>query len=71
MATHVPATHINNIVCGNRAITLDIALRLACFFGNSTEFWLNLQQLHDLSKVKLALGKTIESEVRVYRDVTA
>lgn len=71
MATHVPATHINNIVCGNRAITPDIALRLARFFGNSAEFWLNLQQLHDLSKAKLALGKTFESEVRVYRDVTA
>jgi plasmid maintenance system antidote protein VapI len=44
---------------------------LARFFGNSPEFWLNLQQLHDLSKAKLALSKSIESEVRVYRSVAA
>jgi addiction module HigA family antidote len=28
-----------------RAITPDTALRLARFFGNSPEFWLNLQQM--------------------------
>jgi plasmid maintenance system antidote protein VapI len=42
------------------------ALRLARFFDNSPEFWLNLQQMHDLTKAKLALSKTIEAEVRVY-----
>jgi plasmid maintenance system antidote protein VapI len=48
------------------AMTPDTALRLARFFDNSPEFWLNLQQMHDLTKAKLALGKTIEAEVRVY-----
>jgi plasmid maintenance system antidote protein VapI len=43
------------------------ALRLAHYFGNSPEFWLNLQQLHDLTRAKLALSKTIEIEVRVYQ----
>jgi addiction module HigA family antidote len=71
MDIRVPATRIGDIVRGKRTITPDTALRLARFFGNSPEFWLNLQQLHDLSKAKLALSKTIESEVRVYRDVAA
>jgi plasmid maintenance system antidote protein VapI len=44
----------------------DTALRPARFFDNSPEFWLNLQQMHDLTKAKLALTKTIEAEVRVY-----
>jgi len=45
--------------------------RLARFFDNSPEFWLNLQQMHDLTKAKLALAKTIEAEVRVYRSAAA
>jgi len=43
-----------------------MALRLARFFGNSAEFWLNLQQMHDLSMAKLELGKTIERQVDQY-----
>jgi antitoxin HigA-1 len=46
-----------------RSITPDTALRLARFFGNSPEFWLNLQQMHDLSKARLEVGQTIEREV--------
>jgi addiction module HigA family antidote len=62
----VPATRIGEIVHGKRAITPDTALRLARFFGNSPEFWLNLQQMHDLSKARLELRKTIERDVEAY-----
>jgi addiction module HigA family antidote len=62
----VPATRIGEIVHGQRAITPDTALRLARFFANSPEFWLNLQQMHDLSKARLELGKTIERDVEAY-----
>jgi addiction module HigA family antidote len=53
MSIRVPSTRIGEIVRGKRAITPDTALRLARFFKNSPEFWLNLQQMHDLSKAKL------------------
>jgi addiction module HigA family antidote len=66
MKIRVPATRIGDIIHGRRAITPDTALRLARFFGNSPEFWLNLQQLHDLSKAKIELHKTIEREVTAY-----
>jgi addiction module HigA family antidote len=62
----VPATRIGEIVKGKRAITPDTALRLARFFGNSPEFWLNLQQMHDLSKARLELKKTIDREIDVF-----
>jgi addiction module HigA family antidote len=62
----VPATRIGEIVHGKRAITPDTALRLARFFGSSPEFWLNLQQMHDLSKARLELNKTIERDVEAY-----
>ncbi len=66
MKIRVPATRIGEIVHGKRAITPDTALRLARFFGNSPEFWLNLQQMHDLSKTRLELSKTIEREIEEY-----
>ena len=59
----VPATRIGEIVHGKRSITPDTALRLARFFGNSPEFWLSLQQMHDLSKARLELKGKIEREV--------
>jgi len=62
----VPATRIGDIIHRKRAITPDTALRLARFFGNSPEFWLNLQQMHDLSKAHLELRKTIERDVQAY-----
>lgn len=66
MKIRVPATRIGDIIHGRRAITPDTALRLARFFGNSPEFWMNLQQMYDLSKAKLELGKTIEREVEIH-----
>ena len=43
-AIHVPATRVNDIVNGKRGVTADTALRLACYFANSPEFWLNIQR---------------------------
>ena len=62
----VPATRIGEIVNGKRAITPNTALRLARFFGNSPEFWLNLQQMHDLSKARLELKRIVERDVEVF-----
>jgi addiction module HigA family antidote len=42
LAIHVPATRVNDIVNGKQGVTADTALRLARYFGNSPEFWLNL-----------------------------
>jgi addiction module HigA family antidote len=66
MKIRVPATRIGEIIHGKRAITPDTALRLARFFGNSPEFWLNLQQTHDLSRARLDLSPTIEREVEAF-----
>lgn len=66
MKIRVPATRIGEIIHGKRAVTPDTALRLARFFGNSPEFWLNLQQMYDLSKARLELSKTIERDVEAY-----
>src|ERR1039458_1802600 len=62
----VPPSRIAEIVHGKRAITPDTALRLARFFGNSPEFWLNLQQMHDLSQARLELKRIVERDVEVF-----
>jgi addiction module HigA family antidote len=66
MKIRVPATRIGDIIHGRRGITPDTALRLARFFGTSPEFWMNLQQMYDLSKARLELNTKIEKEVEVY-----
>ena len=47
-AIKVPRSRANDIVRGRRAVTVDTALRLACYFGMTAEFWINLQARHDL-----------------------
>jgi addiction module HigA family antidote len=45
---HVSAPRVNDLVRGKRSITADTALRLSAYFGNSAQFWLNLQNKHDM-----------------------
>lgn len=47
-ATGMPQSRIQAIVAGRRGITADTALRLAAFFGNSPQFWLNCQNTYEL-----------------------
>ena len=49
----VPQTRIGRIISGKQSITPDTALRLSRYFGNSAEFWLNLQARYDLRQVEL------------------
>lgn len=47
-AIHVPYQRINDLVNGRRGVTPSTALRLAKFFGNTPDFWLNMQLRWDL-----------------------
>src|ERR1035438_10713970 len=47
-ALRVPMNRISAIVNGNRAITVDTAMRLARYFGTSPQYWLNLQSAYEL-----------------------
>jgi addiction module HigA family antidote len=52
-ALHVPANRVSAILAGRRSVTADTALRLARALGTSPQFWLNLQQAHDLRVAEL------------------
>jgi addiction module HigA family antidote len=47
-AMGVQRKHINELCTDRRSITADTALMLARVFGNSADFWLNLQRRNDL-----------------------
>jgi len=58
-ALGVPANRISEILRGRRGVTADTAARLGRYFGTSAEMWLNMQQAHDLSKVRAERGDEI------------
>jgi addiction module HigA family antidote len=64
--TGVSRRRINEIVHGTRGVTADTALRLARFFGTSEQFWLNLQNRHDLEQERDRLGDRL-NDVEVWR----
>jgi addiction module HigA family antidote len=53
-AIGVSPRRINEIVHGKRAITADTAFRLSQYFGNSSQFWLNLQADYELRRMERA-----------------
>ncbi len=61
---HVPARRINEIVLEKRGITADTALRLSRFFGNSAQFWMNLQTRYELESARELSASSIDREVR-------
>jgi antitoxin HigA-1 len=51
-ALRVPLNRVNELVRGKRGVTPESALLFSEYFGNSPEFWMNLQTAHDLSRVR-------------------
>ncbi|MFN8385583.1 MAG: HigA family addiction module antitoxin [Anaerolineales bacterium] len=62
----VSPIRISQIVHGERAITVDTALRLARYFGTSAAVWLRMQVRYDLEVAESELGRRIEREVKVF-----
>ena len=63
----VPATRINDVFRGKRAITADTALRLARYFGTTSQFWMNLQINYDLEVAEDLRGMEIADRIRPRR----
>jgi len=58
-AIGVSRQSVNELLRGRRAVSLDMALRLARLFGNTPEFWLNAQRAVDLWDAARAVKKDI------------
>ncbi len=60
----VPSGRITDILNGRRSITADTAVRLGRYFGNSAQFWLDLQSQYDIAMVEREKGREIARRVR-------
>lgn len=60
---------VSDIVNGERSITAETALRFARFFGNSPQFWLNLQDEYELRVADRRVGRQITREITPFKDV--
>ena len=60
-AIGISPNRITEIINNRRRITADTALRLSLYFGNTPEFWINLQTHYDL---KLALRNLKPEEAK-------
>jgi addiction module HigA family antidote len=60
----VPSGRITDILNARRSITADTAVRLGRYFGNSAQFWLDLQSQYDIGVVEREKGGEITKRVR-------
>src|SRR5271167_446064 len=66
-AIGISPNRIAEIVNIRRRITADTALRLGLYFGNSPEFWLNLQTHYDLKMARKNLRPDAIRRIKVQR----
>ena len=66
-AIGVSPNRIAEIVGNCRRITADTAVRLGLYFGNSAEFWMNLQSWYDLKIANKGLPATERRRITAAR----
>lgn len=66
----VTPIRISQIVNGQRAVSVDTAMRLARYFGTSAEVWLRLQVRYDLEVAEKEMREQISREVKVLNPQT-
>jgi antitoxin HigA-1 len=66
-AIGISPNRIAEIVNNRRRITADTALRLSLYFGNSAEFWMNLQTHYDLKMARLNLKPELAKCIKAQR----
>jgi antitoxin HigA-1 len=66
-AIGISPNRIAEIVNNRRRITADTALRLSLYFGNSPEFWLNLQSHYDLKVARQNLSPEEAKRIKARR----
>ena len=57
----VSTSTVLDLLHNKRKITVEMALRLSKFFGNSYKFWLNLQNELDIREARKKMVKELEN----------
>jgi len=62
----LPPTRLHEIVHERRGISAETAIALGKYFGQTPEFWINDQKVHELSRELFLNGERIRARVRPY-----
>jgi len=57
----VPAMRVCHVLSGNRPVTAELALLFGKAFGQSPQYWLNLQDSHDLGIAHRSIGRRLRT----------
>ena len=60
-AIGVSPMRISHVVKGSRPVTAELALLFGRAFGQSADYWLNLQRQYDLELAERSLGARLEA----------
>jgi addiction module HigA family antidote len=63
-ALGVSPMRISHLVHGKRPVTAELALRLGRYFGQSPQYWVNLQSRYDMDVAEDTLGEQVRQEVQ-------
>ena len=63
LALRLPSGRITDMLNGKRGISAESALRLGRYFGNSAQFWMNLQTAFELAVAEREIGARVNAEV--------
>jgi antitoxin HigA-1 len=66
-ALGISPNRIAEIVANRRRITADTAVRLSLYFGNSPEFWMNLQTHYDVKMARRKLKPQDAKRIKAQR----
>ena len=64
-AIGVSAMRISHVVNGSRPVTAELALLFGKAFGQSPQYWLNLQRQYDLELAERSLGSRLDGIERL------
>jgi addiction module HigA family antidote len=67
---NISATRVSEIIKGKRRITIDTALRLSKYFGNSVEFWVGIQNDYEIRKERELLEHEL-IKIKKFEKITA
>jgi addiction module HigA family antidote len=64
-AVGVSPMRISHVIKGSRPVTAELALLFGKAFGQSPQYWLNLQRQHDLELAERSLGAKLDAVEKV------
>ena len=66
-AIGISPNRIADIIHNRRRITADTAVRLSLYFGNTAEYWINLQANYDLKMARRNLSPEDAAQIKDQR----